>query len=586
MLRASILGRRLLLVALLLMAAALPATARSWRIADFQSSVFIGEDGDTRVTEQITLAFIGQWNGIYRNIPVEYPGPNDTNYSLFLKVQSVTDGDDQPLKYEQHTENGERRLKIYIPGAADTTKVVKITYRVSNAVRYFPDHDEFYWNVTGNDWPVPIDHAAASVLFPSNAAGQLRAQAFTGVYGSHDQEATANVEGNSANFATTNPLPMRGGLTIDVYIPKGILKEPSNFAKAVDFIRSNGIVLLPLGAFLVMFGLWYWKGRDPEIGLSVAPMYEPPKDFTPAEVGTIIDDSIDPRDITCTLVDLAVRGYIKIEEHRQDVLVFHTTDYILHLLKDRNQWGDLSAHERTMLSNIFIGTQAGETMAISSLRNRFYTAIPTIKDNILAELKDKDVYRVDPAQANSWRVFGIAIIAAGVIVVQWSGLADLFSSFWLAAVSIAVSIVVVWLFGRQMSAKTLSGQKTLIQVLGFQEFMTRVDQDRLRTMPPDTFEKCLPFAMALGVEHQWSKKFEGLIKDPPQWYSGYGPGYTTFNPYMFTNSINGMTSSAGQAFVAAPRSSSSGSGFGGGGSFGGGGGFSGGGFGGGGGGAF
>ena len=577
---------RLLLVALLLLAAALPAAARSWRIADFQSTIFITGDGQTSVTEQITLGFIGQWNGIYRNIPVEYPGPNSTNYSLFLKIKSVTDGDGQPLKYEQRTENGERRLKIYIPGAEDTTKVVRITYTVSNAVRWFPDHDEFYWNVTGNDWPVPIDHAGATVLFPANAAGQLRAQAFTGVYGSHDQEATASVGGNTVTFATTNPMPMRGGLTIDVYIPKGILKEPSNFSKVVDFVRSNGIVLLPLGAFLVMFGLWYWKGRDPEIGLSVAPMYEPPKDFTPAEVGTIIDDSIDPRDITCTIVDLAVRGYIKIEETRNDVLIFHSTDYNLRLLKGLNEQRDLSRHEMTMMNRIFPGGNVGQVVSISSLRNNFYTAIPLIKEDILTQLKAKDVYRVDPAQANSWRLFGIAIIAGAVILVQWSGMADLFTSLGLAALSIAISILIVYLFGRKMSAKTLTGQKTLIHVLGFQEFMTRVDADRLRTMPPNTFEKCLPYAMALGVEHQWSKKFEGILNTPPQWYSGYGPGYTNFNPYIFTNSVNSMTSSAGEAFVAAPRSNSGGSGFGGGGSFGGGGGFSGGGFGGGGGGAF
>jgi uncharacterized membrane protein len=150
-------------------------------------------------------------------------------------------------------------------------------------------------------------------------------------------------------------------------------------------------------------------------------------------------------------------------------------------------------------------------------------------------------------------------------------------------ISIALALLIVWLIGRQMTAKTLSGQKDYIYVLGFQEFMTRVDADRLKRMPPDTFEKCLPFAMALGVEHQWSKKFEGILQTPPQWYQGYGPGYTNFNPYLFTNSLGGMASQAHDTFVSAPRSESSGSGFS---SGGGGGGFSGGGFGGGGGGAF
>lgn len=568
---------------LVLLAVCVPATARNWRIADFNSTIVVSDQGETRVTEQITLVFVGQWNGIYRNIPVEYPGPNTTNYSLFLKVRSVTDDSGSPLKYESRTQGGERRLKIYIPGALDTTKVVRIIYTVSNAVRYFPDHDEFYWNVTGNDWPVPIDHAAAHVSFPPSAAGQLRAQAFTGVYGSHDAEATALVNGAETTFETTNPLVMRGGLTIDVYVPKGILHEPSALENLVSFVRSNPIVLLPVASFIVMFGLWWWKGRDPEIGLSVAPMYEPPKGYTPAEVGTLVDDSVDARDITCTIIDMAVRGYITIEEQQEKVLLFTTKDYVFHLVKD--DWADLAGHEQTMMTKLFPGHHAGQSTSLASLRNTFYTAIPKIKEEIITELKAKNVYSVDPSQANLWRLLGVALIAVPFILIQVMGIGDVFTSLPVAALSIALSLLIVYLIGRQMSAKTLSGQKTYISVLGFQEFMTRVDADRLKRMPPDTFEKCLPFAMALGVEHQWSKKFEGILQTPPQWYHGYGPGYTNFNPYIFTNNLGGMASQAHNTFVSAPRSSSSGSGFSSGG-FSSGGGFSGGGFGGGGGGAF
>jgi len=576
---------RIAVVLLLLLVVCVPALARSWRISDFSSTIDVSEQGETKVTERITLVFIGEWHGIYRNIPVEYPGPNSTNYSLFLKVTGVTDESGSPLKYESNTGEGERRLKIYVPGAADTTKVVLISYTVPNAVRYFPDHDEFYWNVTGNDWPVPIDHAAAHVSFPAAAAGQLRAQAFTGVYGSQDKEVTAQVNGAETAFETTNPLPMRGGLTIDVYIPKGILHEPSTLTKIISFMRSNPIVFLPLAAFFVMFGLWYWKGRDPDAGMSVAPMYEPPNDYTPAEVGTLIDDSVDPRDITSTMVDMAVRGYIKIEEKQEKVLVFTNKDYLFHLLKSRAQWRDLADHETTMMNKLFPGGDAGEVVALSSLRNSFYTVIPTLKSEILGELKAKNAYSVDPDQANLWRLLGVALIAVPFILLQVLGIADMFSSPWLAGVSIFGALLIVWLIGRQMPAKTLSGQKDYIAILGFQEFMTRVDEDRLKRMPPDTFEKCLPFAMALGVEHQWSKKFEGILRTPPQWYQGYGPGYMNFSPYGFTNDLGHMTNQTNDVFVSAPRANSGGSGFSSGGGFSGGG-FSGGGFGGGGGGAF
>ncbi|HUC29053.1 MAG TPA: DUF2207 domain-containing protein, partial [Candidatus Acidoferrum sp.] len=159
------------LLALLFCAVSIPAKAKSWRVADFQDHIHINQDGSAEVSERITLVFVGEWHGIHRQIPIEYPGPNGTNYELYINVTSVSDGEGSKLKYESSVSHGERDLKIYIPGAVDTTRTVEIAYLVRNPTRFFDDHDEFYWNVTGNDWPVPIDHAAATVHFPDSAAG-------------------------------------------------------------------------------------------------------------------------------------------------------------------------------------------------------------------------------------------------------------------------------------------------------------------------------------------------------------------------------------------------------------------------------
>src|SRR3954470_6863989 len=239
-------------VAAFLLLTTLPALARSWRISNFTSTIGIDDRGYTTITERVDLVFVGSWNGIWRTIPVECPGPQGTNYSLFLKIESVTDLDNHPLKYEVSRDGAFKKIKIYVPGAVDTTRTVLITYSSPNAVRWFDDHDEFYWNVTGNDWPVAIDHASAIVSLPGNTAGSLKAQAFTGVYGSHDQEAIAKVVGSHVEFETTNPLVMRGGLTADVYIPKGLLQEPSAFTKFGWFLRSDIVVLVPLWVFAVM----------------------------------------------------------------------------------------------------------------------------------------------------------------------------------------------------------------------------------------------------------------------------------------------------------------------------------------------
>jgi uncharacterized membrane protein len=559
----------------------LPLFARSWRVTDFSDTISVAEDGSATVHERVTLSFEGEWHGIHRFIPVEYPGPRGTNYTLFLNVTGVTDGDGSKLKYESSTSNGLRELKIYIPGAVDTTRTVEIDYTVLNGTRFFEDHDEFYWNVTGNDWPVPIDHATAVLSFPGSAAESLRAQAFTGVYGSAERGATAEVKGAEISFETNNPLPMRGGLTVDVYIPKGILKEPSTFTRWLWFLGSNPIVFLPFWTLAVMFTLWWYKGRDPDPGISVAPMYEPPPDMSPAEAGTLLDDTIHPRDITCTLVDLAVRGFVKIEEVDDKGLVFHHKDYVFHLLKPRPEWRGLAAHENVMLENVFGNS---DEIRLSSLKNRFYTAIPVIKQDVMAALKNKGMYLVDPDSANGYSFVAILLIVAPFLMLQFLWNMSVFSSFGLLIGAGLLSALIWWLFARQMTAKTVKGGRTRVAILGFQEFMNRVDADRLKRMPPDTFEKFLPYAMALGVEHQWAQAFAGIVTNPPTWYAGpgYGPG---FNAIYFASAMHGMSNDMHQVFVSAPRASSTGSGFGGGG-FGGGGGFSGGGFGGGGGGAF
>ncbi|HZS26040.1 MAG TPA: DUF2207 domain-containing protein [Candidatus Angelobacter sp.] len=564
---------------LALLIASLPAMARSYRISNFNSVIHVDDDGSAHIEEQITFVFSGAYQGIYRDIPTDYPGPAGSNYTIFVKLGAITDNLGNKLKYKKSHSGGYLKLKIYVPDATDATRTVNIEYSVANGTRFFDDHDEFYWNVTGNDWPVPIAHASAIVYFPPEAAGKLRAQAFEGIYGS-SEHASAAVEGASTSFETTSQMPMRGGLTIDTYLEKGVLHQPSAAARAFRFLRSNPVLTLPVWAFVVMFTLWWFKGRDPDPGMSVAPMYEPPEKMGPAEVGTLIDGSTDPRDITSVLVDMAVRGYVKIVETQHKGFLSTTKDYEFHLLKDPSQWNDLTDYERAMLAQVFEG---GEVTLLSSLRNHFYTALPMIKSEIMTALKSKGMYSVDPDSASGYIGLGFLLVALPYAAAQVTGAADFLNSVPAAVLAGIIAFAIIIIIGKQLTACSLKGARTQVQIRGFQEFMNRVDADRLKRMPPDTFEKFLPYAMALGVEHRWAKAFEGIIQNPPTWYQGYGPspGFSTF---YFVNSLGYMAQTASTTFVSAPRASSTGSGWSGGGFSGGG--FSGGGFGGGGGGAF
>ncbi|HEY4678571.1 MAG TPA: DUF2207 domain-containing protein [Candidatus Angelobacter sp.] len=564
-------------LAVLLLVFSLPAWARNYHISKFDSTIHVEEDGAARVEEKITFVFNGIYQGIYRDIPVDYPGPGGSNYTLFVKVLSVTDDNGDKLKVEKKTSNGFLHLKVFVPGATDATRTVNIQYSVANGTRFFEDHDEFYWNVTGNDWPVPIEQASATIYFPAEASGKLRAQAFEGIYGS-SEHASASVMASSATVEARDPLPMRGGLTADIYIEKGVLHQPGAVARFFRFVRSNPVLTLPLWAFAVMFPMWWVKGRDPDPGISVAPMYEPPEQMGPAEVGTLIDGSVDPRDITSVLVDMAVRGYVKIMETQHKGFLSSTKDYEFHLLKDPGEWKGLTDYERAMLQQVFAG---GEVTLLSSLTNHFYTALPMIKSEIMTALKAKGMYTVDPDSAAGYLGLGFLLVALPYAALQVMGVADFLNSVPMAIGCGLIAVGIILIIGKQLTATSLKGARTQVQIKGFQEFMNRVDADRLKRMPPDTFEKFLPYAMALGVEHRWAKAFEGIIQNPPTWYQGsYGSSFSTF---YFVNSMGSMATTASSTFVSAPRASSSGSGWSGGG---GGGGFSGGGFGGGGGGAF
>ncbi|MBZ5529114.1 MAG: DUF2207 domain-containing protein [Acidobacteriia bacterium] len=555
------------------------AAARELRIEQFDSKVFVLADGSIRVTETIQAEFIGSWRGLYRDIPVEYVTPQGFNYSLFLDVTRITDGEGNGLKFESSRERHYRKLKIYVPGAQDARKTIVIEYTVADALRFFEDHDEFYWNVTGDGWDVPIQSATAKIFLPEGTTG-IRVNRFTGAYRSREQEADVDVAGIGVEVRTQHPLAYHEGLTVAVAFDKGFVRAPTAADKAILFFRSNWPLAAPLFTFVVMFLLWWNRGRDPRLR-PISAQYAPPDQLTPGEAGTLVDDDVNMRDITATLVDLAVRGFLVINEEKKDHLggLWSDKDYVFTLQKARSEWGGLKGHEEALLAGIFTEGQKDEMVSMSSLQNRFYTSLPLIKNSLFDSLVTHGYYGKRPDSTRSgWIGIGVVV---GLLFI-WGGGA-LGKAMGMAPLAFIVSGVltgaVICAFGWLMPARTASGTRTLEGVLGFEDFLAHVESDRFNKMikTPQMFEKFLPFAMALGVDKNWSKAFQGICNEPPSWYRGgsYSQG---FYPMYFTRDLNSMSSAAASVMSSAPRSSG-GSGFGGGGS-------SGGGFGGGGGGGF
>ncbi len=547
------------LLLLVFAAAATPVAAqRSLAIKRFDATIVVNRDGSVDVAETITAEFTGSWNGIYRSVPIEYRTPQGFNWTLRLDLLGVTDQTGAALDVESGRERHYLKYKIRVPGAENATRTVVIRYGAKNGLRFFEDHDELYWNVTGDEWDVPIEAATARIELPAGATG-IRAIAFNGVYGSTARDATVETEGTTIHIAMPHRLEFHEGLTAVVGWNKGVVAQPTPADRALGFLASNWPLAIPIPVFLCMFAIWRRVGRDPK-RLPIAVQYEPPASLTPAEAGTLMDYSADMRDITATVVDLAVRGHLQIEERDERALLglVKRREYVFHRLEPAAGTRGLGAHEQRVLDGIFAG---GKTeVELSDLENDFYRHLPGIRDDIFERLVGRGLYRSRPDQVRGrWLfgglVLGMAIMAVGAVLGAKLSLTPV--PFVVAALA---SGLIVMAFGRVMPARTAAGARALERVLGFEEFLARVEKDRLERVvkTPEMFERYLPFAMAFGVERKWANAFQDIYQEPPTWY--VGTNATAFDLGGFSGRLADLSNRAESAMTSSPRSSD-GSGF-------------------------
>ncbi|MBI2835339.1 MAG: DUF2207 domain-containing protein [Acidobacteria bacterium] len=591
-------GRVAAALLLTMMAAGEASAQRSLVIQEFKADVRVNADGTLDVIETIRPRFTGSWNGIYRTIPVEYRTPQGFNYTLRLDLESATDEAGQPMRHESSRERHYRKVRIWVPGAEDATRTVVLRYRVRNGLKFFDEHDELYWNVTGDEWEVPIETVTAVVQLPDTVTG-VRAIAFTGGYGSREQAADIRIASTDVTFRTSRPLNFREGLTVVIGWNPGIVRRPTATDRAVAFLLGNLPLAIPALLLPAMWWLWYSRGRDPRRGAIMA-HYEPPSGLSPGEVGTLVDNKPDMRDITATLVDLAVRGYLVIEEVESAKLfgLWSSKDYLLTFRKRGSDLASLKPHEASLMTSL-VASASTETphvlsvraltedartaeqpsVLLSDLQNRFYKHIPGLRNLMYQTLIEQGYYTSRPDQVRTAYLV-IGLVASGLVLAAGLAFSLPLGVQPLSAIVAAIlTAAIVVGFGWFMPVRTVQGTHALQRVLGFEEFLSRVEGDRFERVvkTPELFEKYLPFAMALGVERTWARAFEGICKQPPDWYRG--GTIQNFRPNMLVNDLGRMSTRAASVMASAPRSS-------GGSGFSSGGGSSGGGFGGGGGGGF
>jgi len=578
-------------VSLLLILFISVAAFATLRIRSFDAQISLDDQGILHVTEKLDVDFFSPHHGIERWIPVSYRRPTGENMSVPLRVISVTQ-DGRPAEYITRRSGRNQYIRIGDPEVkllADHTYT--ITYTVERAILFRDDYVQLYWNVTGNEWTIPINSASATITLPESVnPSDVATTSYVGYYGSKTRGNEATIDEQGRFVYTTGLLVPGEGLSIDMSIPRDQagIAAPTTWQRILWFLGANKYAALPLLTLIFMFLLWLKVGKDPRKA-TIAPRFEPPKGMHPGEAGVLIDDRADLRDISAMVIGLAVKGYLKIREIGAEQagiadkikgLFGHSGPLDYEFVKEKDADADLSSAETILLNAIFDSAHPDKRL-LSSMENEFYKTLPKLKSTLYGGLIEKGYYPNNPERTRkSYASAGMFGIVLGIAIGIWT------SSLYLG-LAIVVSGLIVLAFSPIMPRKTKKGVLVLQDLLGLSEYIHRaeVKQMEFHDAPeknPQLFEKLLPYAMAFNLTSIWTKQFEGMMSEAPDWYVGSTPG---FHPALFYLGMSNLSSGMERTFVSSPRTSSGGrSAWGGGSSFGGG--FSGGGFGGGGGGGW
>ena len=605
------------------------------RIEFFDSYIQVHSDNRLNVTETIEVYAARKKieHGIYRDFPTRYQDRRGKTRQVGFEVlEALRNGEPEPYHFGRLS-NGTR---LYIghknrrlPSGPHT---YTIHYQTDRQIGFFKDFDELYWNVTGNGWAFPIVQAQAVVELPAGAE-VVEFAAYTGRQGARGRNFSVdNDELGNIRFRTQRTLKPAEGLTIAVAWPKGFIKEPTLTDSVGFFLHDNpgsliaflGVVILA-GYFLIA---WFKVGRDPAKG-PIIPLFKPPKGFTPAAVRFVTKMAFDHKAFAAAIVNMAVKGYLTINENDGDYT----------LSKTAGDQALLSAGEKRIARQLF--GQSRQITLDKSRHSRIKKALTALKTSLkldfeklyfqrnakwlipgfvisLATLTAVIFNARDMGGAlfmlvwlSGWTV-GCFALVAGAIGAWHSALSTRssnglfkktgavgmtlfalpfvgfeFFGLWaftgmtspMATAALLIIIFINFIFYQLMKAPTLYGRRVMDHIEGFKRYLSVAEKEGLnRRNPPEKtpalFEKFLPYALALDVENEWTEQFaevlaQAQIKDEytPGWYSGRSWHGTGFS---------GLAASLGSSLAATISSSSSppgsSSGSGGGGSSGGGGG--------------
>jgi uncharacterized membrane protein len=548
----------------------------AFTITHYSIDVKINKNASLDFTETLNIHFTEPRHGIIRSIQYQYPLQSLPSGTEKAERQMQANGYAHTIienikvshwKFSVKKSGDYENIQIgssdkYVTG--DQQYFIK--YRVLNAINFFQDHSEFYYNLIGNQWSTTIDSADFKVELPEALKDTPYYFVASGSFGSKENNTITKWTGNRLfSGHIGKALRANEGLTVGIAFPKDYLIKP-NYT-----LRGIGWLALPIIVFIAMYYVWKKWGKDENPTIQTE--YYPPENISPSVSGYIIDNKLDQRDLTALVPYWGAGGFLKVNELEKSSLlgIVRSKDYEFIKLKELPETS--LQFEKTLFAGIF---EKGDKVKLSELKNVLYSTMEKAKSQLESEINEEDYYvKYSRGMGCFFPLLGIASVVIGFfsLVDDWQ------EKLWLGVALIASGIILIS-FGVFMTKKTKKGTLLYQKLLGFREFIKTVEKDRLQEFlkqDENYFDKVLPYAIVFDMADKWKDKLKGLEVPPPKWYSGYYTG-NTFNTIMFMNSLDHSMNEITNSFYSAPHSSGSS-----GGSFSGGGGFSGGGFGGGGG---
>lgn len=560
------------------------ATAAEERILSWRSDIAVLPDSTLEVTETLLVRAEGDQirRGILRDFPTTYVDRRGMRVVTgFDVIEVMRDGRPEPHRTERLANGIRVRIgepEVYLAPGEYT---YAIRYRTDRQLGFFPDHDELYWNVTGNGWDFPIDSAAAVVRLPGNVpADAIRAEAYTGPQGAQGLDWQASTDAGMASFQTTRGLGPREGFTIVASWPKGVVSAPGTGERVRYALRDAWPALLAAMGLLLLVAYyiraWVAVGRDPP-GRIVVPRYDAPQGQSPASMRYLRRMAYDDRCFAAAVLSLAVQGGLTIEQEKSGLLGRKRT-YTLHSSRPASGGAAFSEDEARLHGQLFASSTSVE------LDDKNQVLLNAVKLGHMKQLRKQftpSLFRIN----GGWHGGGVVLtLLIGGGLIWLANRAGFAPTWWFAtkpgwiAIGAGVAALLTNLaFGRLLKAPTIAGRAVMDHIEGFRLYLDVAEGDELKLIdePPLTtelFERYLPAALALEVEQHWAERFSEVFATQaathsPNWYRG--DSWSTRDVARFSSGLGSSFSSAIASASTAPGSSSGG---GGGGSSGGGGG--------------